>query len=1767
MKVTALPATDKGTLQLDGTAIASGDLPQTVTKADIDADKLIYTPPSNANGTPYTTFKFKVSDGTADSAEATMTVNVMAVNDAPTSADGTVTTNEDTAHTFSAGDFSFSDIDTGDALAGVKVTALPATDKGTLQLDGTAIASGDLPQTVTRADIDADKLTYTPPSNANGTPYTTFKFKVSDGTDDSAEATMTVNVAAVNDAPTVSGTPAATTDEDTAHTFSAGDFNFSAGDTGNTLAGVKVTALPATDKGTLQLDGTAIASGDLPQTVTKADIDADKLIYTPPSNANGTPYTTFKFKVSDGTADSAEATMTVNVAAVNDAPAVSGTPAVTTDEDTAHTFSAGDFSFSDIDTGDALAGVKVTALPATDKGTLQLDGAAIASGDLPQTVTRADIDADKLTYTPPSNANGTPYTTFKFKVSDGTDDSAEATMTVNVAAVSDAPAVSGTPAVTTDEDTAHTFSTGDFNFSAGDTGDALAGVKVTALPATDKGTLQLDGTAIASGDLPQTVTKADIDADKLTYTPPSNANGTPYTTFKFKVSDGTADSAEATMTVNVAAVNDAPAVSGTPAVTTNEDTAHTFSAGDFSFSDIDTGDALAGVKVTALPATDKGTLQLDGTAIASGDLPQTVTRADIDADKLTYTPPSNANGTPYTTFKFKVSDGTDDSAEATMTVNVAAVSDAPTVSGTPAVTTDEDTAHTFSAGDFNFSDSDTGDTLASVKVTALPATDKGTLQLDGAAIASGDLPQTVTRADIDADKLIYTPPSNANGTPYTTFKFKVSDGTADSAEATMTVNVMAVNDAPTSADGTVTTDEDTAHTFSADDFNFSDIDTGDALAGVKVTALPATDKGTLQLDGAAIASGDLPQTVTRADIDAGKLTYTPPSNANGTPYTTFKFKVSDGTDDSAEATMTVNVAAVSDAPTVSGTPAVTTDEDTAHTFSAGDFNFSAGDTGDTLAGVKVTALPATDKGTLQLDGTAIASGDLPQTVTKADIDADKLIYTPPSNANGTPYTTFKFKVSDGTDDSAEATMTVNVMAVNDAPTSADGTVTTNEDTAHTFSAGDFSFSDIDTGDALAGVKVTALPATDKGTLQLDGAAIASGDLPQTVTRADIDADKLIYTPPSNANGTPYTTFKFKVSDGTDDSAEATMTVNVAAVSDAPADQTLTVEDDDEAPTATLILSPDSIGENGGSTTVTASLSHPSSAETTITVAAAAVSPAVAADFTLSSNNTLTIAAGNTTSTGTVTITAVDNDADDPDKEVMVSARATNSQGVTAPADNILTIVDDEGGLLPEETLAVEALLARIGRTAASHVVDAVAARMADAQSGSYLTLAGQRLPFGDATLPQASAFVGQRGSRDAPPLNHEWNQISGEQEDLQGTSVRSITPRDLLTGSSFSLRLAEDDDERTNTELWTAWGLAAQSNFDGRDHNLLLNGDVTTVIMGLDAEWNQTMAGAAVAHSSGDGAFEVNGSCDDPRCKGSLNSRLTGVYPYLRHNVSERLSISGVLGYAKGDLAYSGDTVAGIESGTAAFSARGTLPPQSQSGFEFTASLDAFVNWMRAEETAKREAIEANTSRLRLALEASHTLALGSDRTLTSTMQLGHRHDGGDAETGLGWDVKAALRYADPARGLSAESTIYKVIAHEDADYEEQGGSASVRLNPDAEGLGPSLSLASSWSTGATRTKPSSVWNTEFSSVNSNFKSAQRLDAELGYGLPAFGIQGVHTPYFGFSLSDSGETTHRLGWRLRTGSFFTLNLESARHHKSDGKTTQISFGLQFSTPW
>ena len=132
-------------------------------------------------------------------------------------------------------------------------------------------------------------------------------------------------------------------------------------------------------------------------------------------------------------------------------------------------------------------------------------------------------------------------------------------------------------------------------------------------------------------------------------------------------------------------------------------------------------------------------------------------------------------------------------------------------------------------------------------------------------------------------------------------------------------------------------------------------------------------------------------------------------------------------------------------------------------------------------------------------------------------------------------------------------------------------------------------------------------------------------------------------------------------------------------------QTLTNTDDEGVPTVTLVLTPAEIGEKGGVSTVTATLSRASSEAVEVTVSAVAVSPAVAGDFSLSTNRKLTITADATSSTGRVTITAADNNVDAPDKEVTVSASVSGGLGISAAAVTLTITDDDERGVTVEPT--------------------------------------------------------------------------------------------------------------------------------------------------------------------------------------------------------------------------------------------------------------------------------------------------------------------------------------------------------------------------------------------------------------------------------------------------------------------------------------------------
>ena len=252
---------------------------------------------------------------------------------------------------------------------------------------------------------------------------------------------------------------------------------------------------------------------------------------------------------------------------------------------------------------------------------------------------------------------------------------------------------------------------------------------------------------------------------------------------------------------------------------------------------------------------------------------------------------------------------------------------------------------------------------------------------------------------------------------------------------------------------------------------------------------------------------------------------------------------------------------------------------------------------------------------------------------------------------------------------------------------------------------------------------------------------------------------------------------------------------------APASQTLTITDDEGAPALSLVLSPSSVGENGGVSTVTATLAPASSAAVTVTVSAAPVSPAVAGDFDLSTNRELTIAAGSTTSSGTVTLTAVDNSVDAPDKTVTVSATVTGGNGVSAPASVTLTITDDEGApalslvLSPSsisENGGVSAVTATLGTASSEAVTVTVsAAPVSPAVAGDFELSANPELTIaaGSTTSSGTVTLTAVDDTVDGPDKEVTVSATVSGGHDLEAPASRTLTITDDDGAPTVSLVL------------------------------------------------------------------------------------------------------------------------------------------------------------------------------------------------------------------------------------------------------------------------------------------------------------------------------------------------------------------------------------------
>ena len=927
----------------------------------------IYMPALNWTGPD--SFRYRARDGAVNSAEATVTINVSPVNDAPVlAAIGNKTAGEGLLLTFTA------------------AATDPEVPGQTLTFSLVGAPAG--------AAINASSgvFTWTPGETQAPGTYT-FEVRVADNGVPSLSDSEVIQVTVdeTNAVPTVDPIGAKSVDEEQLLTFSVSGTD--SDDPVQTLT-YSASGLPtgaAFDAGTRTFTWTpteAQGPGDYDVTFTVTD--------------NGTP------------AQSGSEIVRIHVNEVNKAPVAVG-DSYTTNEDTALTVPAPGVVVNDTD---------VDGNPLT---------AAVATGPAHGTVV---VNSDgSFTYTPAADWNGTDG--FTYVVSDGSGGSDTGAVVLTVSPVNDRP-IAVADAYSVDEDGSLTVPYP--GILANDIDIDLGGGDLTA--------------ALVAGPAHGTLSAYAVGG--FTYTPNADFTGTD--TWVYRTWDGQSYSEPATVTITVKPTIDPP-VGVADAYSTNEDTALTVAAPGVVANDTDPdGDTLSAA-LAAGPAHGTVTLNANGS--------------------FTYTPEADWSGTD--TFTYKAGDGGLESAETTVTITVSPVNDRPAAAD-DSYSTSEDTPLSVAAPGVLGADTDLeGDSLTAVLVAA-PKHGTLTLNPDGS--------------------FTYRPIANWNGTD--TFTYKVNDGGADSTTATASIVVSAVNDAPLTANDSFVTDEDAALMVAAPGVlgNDTDID-GNALAAVLVAG-PA--HGTLTLEA------------------NGSFTYTPEADWSGTD--TFTYTAGDGTAGSEIATVSLTVRAVSDAP-VAANDAYTTDEDAALMVAAAGVLVNDTDLeGDALTAVLVDG-PAHGTVTLNPDGS--------------------FTYTPAANWSGTD--TFTYKANDGTVESGVATVTLTVNAVADAPAAADDSYVCDEDSALMVAAAGVLANDADPdGDALTAVLVAG-PAHGALTPNADGS--------------------FTYTPAADWSGTD--TFTYKANDGTRDGNVATVTITVRATNDAPAaaeDSYATDED-----TALVVLAP------------------------------------------------------------------------------------------------------------------------------------------------------------------------------------------------------------------------------------------------------------------------------------------------------------------------------------------------------------------------------------------------------------------------------------------------------------------------------------------------------------------------------------------------------------------------------------------------------------------
>lgn len=434
LSISALGAAQHGTVRWQETA---------------DGQTILFTPDADYSGEAG--FAYTVADGAGGEAQGYVTVNVANVNDAPVANDDSASGLEDTPLNWTSTALTDNDTD---------------VDHDTLSVTGVGNARGGT------VALIGNQVVFTPDTDYSGPGG--FDYTASDGHGGLSSAHVALDIAAVNDAPTIAG---------------------------ETIQGLEDTALDIDPAALLANDSDVDSPHDSLQVIAVAEARHGSVTRLPDGTVRFVPDgnfagdASFDYTVADGAGAATRGTANIHIANVNDAPVATG-ETITSAEDTSLILK------------DAL----LTNDTDVDTSHTALSISAVANTDHCTVVVNSD---GSVTFRPDGNYSGPAA--FDYTVSDGAGGYATARANFVITPVNDAPLVTNESA-TTDEDSIIHFS-------------------VAALLANDTdietpNSLNIVSVEAAHGGW---VSKA---GDDITFSPYHNFNGTASFSYKVADPDG-----------------------------------------------------------------------------------------------------------------------------------------------------------------------------------------------------------------------------------------------------------------------------------------------------------------------------------------------------------------------------------------------------------------------------------------------------------------------------------------------------------------------------------------------------------------------------------------------------------------------------------------------------------------------------------------------------------------------------------------------------------------------------------------------------------------------------------------------------------------------------------------------------------------------------------------------------------------------------------------------------------------------------------------------------------------------------------------------------------------------------------------------------------------------------------------------------------------------------------------------------------------------------